>query len=101
MMIERRSRGQPLVALVMVLGGWVGARAMAWESAIGDEQARQASALAGIEAPVPKPSPAHAMARRKPALPLASTGRLRFEPVSILPGKQAAAKQTEIAKPGP
>lgn len=85
MMIERRSRGQPLVALVMVLGGWVGARAMAWESAIGDEQARQASALAGIEAPGPKPSPAHAKGRRKPALPLTSTGRLRFEPVSVVP----------------
>ncbi|MBC2667282.1 hypothetical protein H7F51_17325, partial [Novosphingobium flavum] len=34
MIVERRTRGQPVVALVLVLGSWVGARALAWEHAI-------------------------------------------------------------------
>lgn len=34
MILERRTRGQPLLALVLILGGWIGARGYAWEGAI-------------------------------------------------------------------
>lgn len=39
MILESRSRGQPLLALVLIVGGWIGARALAWDHALEREQA--------------------------------------------------------------
>ena len=34
MILESRTRGQPLVALILVLGAWIGARGLVWEKAL-------------------------------------------------------------------
>jgi len=50
MILERRTRGQPLVALVLILGGWIGARGYAWERVIHARQEAQARAEVEAEA---------------------------------------------------
>ena len=55
MILERRTRGQPLLALILVLGGWIGARGYAWERTWHAEDAqaeRHAAQNADDRAPV-------------------------------------------------
>ena len=61
-------RGQPLVALVMVLGGWVSARAMMWDPAgIPDVGPQVRSAVAALAIPAKGQRPASAMSGAGPS----------------------------------
>jgi hypothetical protein len=69
MMLERRTRGQPLLALALVLAGWVGARAMAWEHAL-DRASADVAEAAALRLAADRdgtPVPGHARAGHRPA----------------------------------
>ena len=48
MMLERRSRGQPVLFMGLMLVSWVGARAFAWEHALNQEKAREQTTVAAV-----------------------------------------------------
>jgi len=52
MILERRTRGQPLLALVLILGGWIGARGYAWEGALHAREEAKARAEAQAAEPI-------------------------------------------------
>lgn len=101
MIIESRSRGQPLLALVLVIGGWIGVRALAWDQALRAEEAVGIPVVPGLTPPPEAPS---AAARQAAMLPHAPTGRMTFaaspEPAAIAllpPTVMPVAPQVEVA----
>ena len=76
MMLERRMRGEPLLVLALILGGWVGARVLAWQ-VVFDTASVGSAPVAAVPAAAPpartaEASPA-AEAPRVPVFPEAAT----------------------------
>lgn len=85
MMLARRRPGEPLVALALILTGWVGLRAFAWEAARHD---------AAPQLAVPAPDSAVAMLPpRRPAAPPARW--------AAAPGLSAARPLLPLRSPAP
>lgn len=89
MILSQRRRGEPLIALVLVMAGWVGVRAVAWDRAI----TREIQMIAGAEQDTASPpaadaAPAAVAARRlpsgSPAIPFAAPLRPIAPPPVLL-----------------
>ena len=72
----RRRRGEPLVALVLLLGGWTGARMMLWESPF----AHAASSITSASKSATRPPAVVELVRRPDTLPVVATGGSRSAP---------------------
>lgn len=99
MILESRSRGQPLLALVLLMGGWVGARAFAWEHAFDREE----KALQQAAAMAPEAAPAHPEVKLQRLMSARTTGSLTFAPLpasrpgGTLPLPRPVAPVVELA----
>ncbi len=100
-------RGQPLVALVMVLGGWVSARAMMWDPAAVPSVALPVrSAVAALAIPAEGLRPASARPDAASPAGMSVPGDLGMDEAGMLadPPDQTIAASSSIAsqpEPGP
>ncbi len=81
MIIESRSRGQPLLALVLLVGGWIGMRAFYWEQALDAQDGAQQQAAAFAPGAANLAQAGQKPAQRTaagPGLPVTATGRLDY-----------------------
>lgn len=103
MILRRRTRGEPLVALVVLLAGWVGARVLAWDQVFDAERGGPVASSAPAVAPGRLPAAAprrDAVARRAVPAPAAASAQGWAPLVPLLPQSSLVA-QALLTPPPP